>query len=340
LNNPIGQRFRAQEGAADGEENVVAQPGGEGDVPAIPEFGGGEGEIGRAEVFGGVEAKQVREAAGDIGVAREVRQDLQGEAHRGGEGEFACRIRQVEDAADGGANAIGDDEFFEEAHHEQGPGFMEVFGFPDARRLDLRQEFLGAVHGTSGDLGEERHEEREPCQVTRGADDVARDVQHVGQFFQREEGESHGEEDAGEDRVGLNAHCGEFRAEGGDEESEIFEEGQHAEIESETRPDEAVLLLGFFEGERDPIIAQRGKPQQERVPRMNPAVENVTRRQQDQVLPGLLANEPVGRECDYEEEEEFVAGEVHGSGRDYIRGSIVMIYGAYSHSPGPEERLI
>ena len=237
---------------------------------------------------------------------------MEGETHRGGEGKFACGVGEVEDAADGGADAVGNDEFFEEAHHEQGPGFVEIFGFPDAVGLDLRQEFLGAVHGASGDLGEERHEEGEPRQVTRGADDVARDVQHVGQFFEGEEGEPHRQEDAGEENVGLNAHLSQARAERGDEESEIFEEGQHAQVEDEARPDQAALFLGFFEGEGDPIISQRGQPQQERVPRVEPAVENVTRRQQEQILGHLLADEPVGREYDYEEEDEFVTGEVHG----------------------------
>ena len=41
LHDPIGQGLGAQEGAAHGEEDVVAQPGGEGDVPAVPELGGG-----------------------------------------------------------------------------------------------------------------------------------------------------------------------------------------------------------------------------------------------------------------------------------------------------------
>ena len=43
--------FLAPATAAHGEENVVAEPGGEGDVPTLPEFSDIPGEIGKAKFF-------------------------------------------------------------------------------------------------------------------------------------------------------------------------------------------------------------------------------------------------------------------------------------------------
>ncbi len=281
-------------------------------MPAVPELGGGEGEIGRAEVLGGVEAQQVGDAARDVGVAREVRQDLQGESERGGKRQFGGGIGQVEDAADGGTDAVGDDEFLEEAHHQQGPGAGEVFGFPDARGLDLRQELLGAVDRSGGDLGEEGNEEGKARQVTRGLEHAARDVQDVGKFFQGEEGQADRQDDAREQRVRLDADGCQSPGKAGDEETEILEECQHAHVEQEAERDQAVLPVAFFQCKRDAVIREGGKPQQDGVPGVDPAVEEVTGGEQEQVLPGGAAQEPVEGEDDQEKEQEFVAGEVHG----------------------------
>jgi hypothetical protein len=83
----------------------------------------------------------------------------------------------VEDAADGRPNAIGDDKFLEHTHHEQGPGIVEIFGLPAARRFDLGQEFLRPIHWPGGDLWKKGDEQRERNQVTRGADYVFRYIQ-------------------------------------------------------------------------------------------------------------------------------------------------------------------
>ena len=64
-------------GVGEGEVDVVAEPVGEGDVPAAPEVGDVEGLVGAVEVVGDGEAEEEAEAHGDVGVAGEVEVDLE-----------------------------------------------------------------------------------------------------------------------------------------------------------------------------------------------------------------------------------------------------------------------
>ena len=69
--------------AAEGYVEVVAQPVGEGDVPAAPEVGGVLCLVGRVEVLWQVEAHQHCHADGYVGIAREVGVDLHGVEYQG-----------------------------------------------------------------------------------------------------------------------------------------------------------------------------------------------------------------------------------------------------------------
>ena len=64
--------------AAQRDIEVVAQPGGQGDVPAVPEIGHAVRLVGRVEVDGKTESQQQGDADGHIAVARKVAVYLQG----------------------------------------------------------------------------------------------------------------------------------------------------------------------------------------------------------------------------------------------------------------------
>ena len=67
---------------AEGNVEVVAKPGRQADVPATPEVGDAGGEVGMLEVVHEGEAHDPGHPARDVGVAREVAVDLEGEGQR------------------------------------------------------------------------------------------------------------------------------------------------------------------------------------------------------------------------------------------------------------------
>ncbi len=72
--------------ASQRDVHVVAEPGGQGDVPAPPEFRDGTGEVGMVEVFHQLHTHHLRRPKCDIGIAGEVAVDLdregQGRQHQ------------------------------------------------------------------------------------------------------------------------------------------------------------------------------------------------------------------------------------------------------------------
>src|SRR5690606_28191870 len=65
--------------AAERVVDVVAEPGGEGDVPATPQGAHGAGVVWVVEVEGELDAHPLAEADGDVGVAAEVAVNLDAE---------------------------------------------------------------------------------------------------------------------------------------------------------------------------------------------------------------------------------------------------------------------
>jgi hypothetical protein len=62
--------------AAERDVQVVAQPRGEADVPVAPEFLRREDQVGESEVLNELDAHQLRGAAGDVRIPREVAVNL------------------------------------------------------------------------------------------------------------------------------------------------------------------------------------------------------------------------------------------------------------------------
>src|SRR5699024_5824159 len=84
-----GQLDLGAAAAAQGNIDVVPEPGAEGDMPAPPELGDAPGDIGVVEIDHKVKAQHGAQAPGHIGVAAEVDVDLQGvgqNAAPGGQG--------------------------------------------------------------------------------------------------------------------------------------------------------------------------------------------------------------------------------------------------------------
>src|SRR5262249_38601307 len=106
--------------AAQGDEKVVAQPGGERDVPAAPEVADGVGDVGVVEVLGQVEAEHPPGADRHVGVAGEVEVDLDRVADQPQPGERGGELGggDGEDAVGGQADGAGDDGLLGQADDE------------------------------------------------------------------------------------------------------------------------------------------------------------------------------------------------------------------------------
>lgn len=146
------------------EIDVIAQPGGEGDVPSAPEVTCGGGGIGHREVLGQVETEDLAAANGDGGIACEIAKDL--------DGVECCRQSDLHGAVfpvasvhgvDEDRRPVGDDHL-EEAAPEDGDEatFDAVKGEEPGSLLaceliELWNEDAGALDGPRGNLGEEGH---------------------------------------------------------------------------------------------------------------------------------------------------------------------------------------
>lgn len=212
--------------AAEGNVEVVTEPGGKRDMPAAPEFGEGAGEVGAAEVDGEVEAEEFGHADGHVGVAGEVEEDLEGEGKGAGPG--------VEDAGVGGEGAevgvaeageiIGEGHFFGEAEGEEEDAAGEVFGGGFAPGVEVGEEVVSADDGAGDELGEEGEKEGVIEGIADGSLLAAVNVDDVGEALKDMEADADGEDD-----FKWEAEA----EEGFGEEVEVFEEDENAEIDGD-----------------------------------------------------------------------------------------------------------
>ena len=101
-------------------EEVIAKPGGQGDVPSLPELGKGFGDVRVIEILGEVEPEHAAHADGHIRIAGKVIVQLQGEKDAGGPGEGGGNlvVGQCEDQVRGPCHHIGKEHLLAESNHE------------------------------------------------------------------------------------------------------------------------------------------------------------------------------------------------------------------------------
>ena len=182
----------------EGFEDVVGEPGGEGDVPALPEVLQVECEVRTAEVLGKFNADEERNSHGKIGIAGEVEEELEGVAVDGDEVlEAAVEGGGVEDAIDEVVGeVVSDEEFFDQAGGDEqqgagGDGLVEVEG---------REHLLDEARLAGNGAGDDRRKEvggGEIGEVVGGGLRVfAVDVDGVAEGLEAVEGETKGEQPA------------------------------------------------------------------------------------------------------------------------------------------------
>ena len=148
--------------SAQGNIEVIPEPGGQTNMPSSPEFSDVGGEIGEREIAGQVVAQESGGGDGHVGVAGEVAVDLHGvEDHGNPDAQRVVEVGIGEYRVDDGGKIIGDTGLLDETDEEQGEEGLDMNIGESFFRFELRQEGGGTDDGSRHELREETDEEGE-----------------------------------------------------------------------------------------------------------------------------------------------------------------------------------
>ncbi len=155
----VAQRPQLGPGVAPQRDvEVVAQPAGQGHMPAPPEILQGTGRVRGVEVDGKPDPEEQRQADGDVGVAAEIAVDLHGVAP-GGEQRLERRVlrgRGEDGGHDGTGHVGGDHDLLEEAGQNQPEGACVVHRLGVTALAQLREQLVPPDDRPGQQVGEER----------------------------------------------------------------------------------------------------------------------------------------------------------------------------------------
>ena len=200
-------------------------------MPPAPEFRDGGTGIGGVEVLREPEAQQQGYSDGHVAIAREVAIDLHGIAIdaqkcldagiEGGIVEDAVHIVERDIVADDGfLEKTDEDEEHSFAHHTGGNGEWTV---------NLRYEFAGLDDRACHQLWKETHEEGIVEQSRERFDMASVDVDGIAHRLEREEADTHGQENVPRLKV-----VADDLANGAEEEVGVFEIAEQGEVDDHT----------------------------------------------------------------------------------------------------------
>ena len=238
---------RAAAVAAEGEVEVLAQPGAERDVPAPPELGQVTGEIRMVEVQRELVTEQAGQPHRDEGVAGEIGVNL---ARVGVEQGHQVQLRQGQErrVTQGGGRffeVVGDDHLEEEAGDELLDGIVPV-EVGQALVADLIKELARLHDGPGHELGEKGLEEPDllvkPAELAevagrgeageaRGAGAVG--IDHQADALEGEEGNPHWQRHLRQ--PGMRELPPPRRQQQFGQERRVLEQGQDAEVYEQRR---------------------------------------------------------------------------------------------------------
>ena len=137
----IGQEH-ASPIATQGDVEIIAQPGGQTNVPAAPEVGRIDGQVGLGEVERQFEPQEQRHPPAHVGIPRKVEVDLEAIAiHRDPVKRPARDSRRSEDLIDeGGDQEVGEDHFLDKSGGQQPEAATNLLGTRRRAGIDLRKE--------------------------------------------------------------------------------------------------------------------------------------------------------------------------------------------------------
>ena len=272
--------------AAQGDIQVLPEPGGQGDVPPPPELRDGGGSIGIVKVLREVEAQHLTHADGHIGIAGKIKVDLEAVGRdaqpaaegRQGPGGLGRQLRVPQ-----GADAVGQQHLFCKAHGEPlGPGSKFIHRVGPV--VQLRRHIPVPDDGPRHQLGEHGHVSAEGHHIPLGGGVLPVDINGVAHGLESEKGDADGQGQS----QGRNGDTGDQGQVGG-KEIPVFEETQQPQIQDHALRHEppsqlvpaAVLLHQHPVG----IVNEDGQHHNDDIHRFPPAIEHQAGQQQGQIPP-------------------------------------------------------
>ena len=273
--------------AAQGDVDVLAEPGGQGDVPPSPEVGDGGGQVGVVEVFQELKAQHATQADGHVGVAREIEVDVQGVGQHqepGGQHRGLGGVDRAQVGVNGGQGVAQEDllgKSYGKAAHARGELVYRV-GTGD----ELIVHVPIADDGARDELGEQGHVGAKGDVASLGVSGASVQVDGVGHDLEGVEADADGE---GQPFDGLqhSRQRGDHRQVLNDEIG-VLEEHQHAQIETDRQDQPKFRLLGgdfpiFSNGEAREIRHRHREKHDHDVGGLAKAVEDQAQKEQHKI---------------------------------------------------------
>ena len=299
--------------AAQGDVQVVAQPGRQADVPAPPELGDRLADVGLLEVLHEAEAHHQAQADGHVAVAAEVEVQLCGVGQGAEPGIARGGVLQGEAVVGDHGQGVGDEHFLDEALHEAGAAFGELVQGVGAV-VELVDQVLEAQHGACDQVRENRHERCEVDQVAGSRGVTAVYVDDVADRLEDVERDTDRQQHVGEDER-LQAERGDDRVEAVDAEVGVLEVAEDRQVDAYAQQQPTLCRLGAHASgtdfQADPVVPQGDTGEQGEEVHPPPGVEDVAGDQQQQVAITLPAQVVQAEEDRQEQEQEHVGREDH-----------------------------
>ena len=182
--------------AAKGDIEIVAEPAGERDVPAVPELADATAEVGGAEVVHEVVAHGLGAAEGDGAVAEEVAIDLERvEEQTQRNGSTAVLLRVGPDGIDIDGEVVGHHHLGKEAEEDEHDALREVVAPERLVDTQLSEQVLRALDRACHQLGVEHDVEGVDAQMLFWLLVAAIDLYHIAEALEGVERQADGEDD-------------------------------------------------------------------------------------------------------------------------------------------------
>ena len=270
--------------------NVVAEETRQRDVPAPPKVLNRHSLIRVVEVLEIAEAHHAAHADGHVGIRREVQVDLQAEEQHA-QPVTSRRLSSQAGIADGQQRIgnrsarVGQNGLFRQTDAEASHAVVDVV-FSRTAFVNLFGNRLVAHNRASDALMEERRIEQQLPITGLRINFPAVDIDHVRNELERVERDADGQHDFG-NQLGHT----EYRLEVGAEESQVFEDAEHAQQHNTlcNKPELSLAWrVGPLDEQGEPPAGKRVAHEQHEVARTTPRIEDKRGNEQHHVAVSLI----------------------------------------------------
>lgn len=176
--------------------DIIPKPGGQGNMPAAPEFPDGESQVGAFKICHQFDAKKPCAADGDVRVAGKVTVNFDGEHDRHDDKDKTdIAVRVVVDLVDHYSENVRDHQLFKITPGHQLEPVGRVFIVEASLRFELRQKGSCAADGACQKLREEGDKEGVVAEVPLRPDFSLIDVDQIAHGLEKVKGNTRGQQD-------------------------------------------------------------------------------------------------------------------------------------------------